>query len=103
MSGFARGVRPGTRVVQGQTIGYVGSTGLATGPHVCFRFWKNGRQVDFLRQNLPQPQPISGKVFEDFKVVRDSMIKVLNTVPYRTRDQIFQQNAALEKAELLNP
>lgn len=84
MSGFARGIRQGTRVAQGQTIGYVGSTGLATGPHVCFRFWKNGRQVDHLRLNLPQPQPITGPVFEEFKVVRDDLIKMLNGVPYRT-------------------
>jgi len=46
-------VRRGQRVEQGQTIGKVGSTGLATGPHVCYRFWKNGVQVDPLRQKLP--------------------------------------------------
>lgn len=103
MSSFARGVRPGTRVVQGQTIGYVGTTGLATGPHVCFRFWKNGRQVDFLRQNLPQPQPISGTVFEQFKVVRDSMIQKLNTVQYRTRDEIIRQKDSIQQMEHLNP
>lgn len=103
MSGFARGVRPGTRVAQGQTIGFVGSTGLATGPHVCFRFWKNGRQVDFLRQNLPQPKPITGAVFEQFKVMRDSMIRMLDAVPYRTREEIFRQNASMQQDQLLNP
>ncbi|SEH64354.1 Peptidase family M23 [Paenimyroides aquimaris] len=46
-------VRKGQRVQQGQIIGKVGSTGLATGPHVCYRFWKNGVQVDPLRQKLP--------------------------------------------------
>jgi len=46
-------VRRGQRVEQGQTIGRVGSTGLATGPHVCYRFWKNGVQVDPLKQKLP--------------------------------------------------
>lgn len=103
MSGFARGLRSGTRVVQGQTIGYVGSTGLATGPHVCFRFWKNGRQVDFLRQNLPQPKPISGAVFEQFKVVRDSMIQMLNAVQYRTREEILRHKASIQQMEYLNP
>jgi len=87
MSGFARGVRAGTRVAQGQTIGYVGSTGLATGPHVCFRFWKNGRQVDHLRLNLPQPQPITGVLFEEFKGVRDGLIEMIQGVPYRTSEQ----------------
>ncbi|MBK8428631.1 MAG: peptidoglycan DD-metalloendopeptidase family protein [Lewinellaceae bacterium] len=84
MSGFAKGIRPGTRVAQGQTIGFVGSTGLATGPHVCFRFWKNGQQVDHLRLNLPQPQPITGAAFDQFKVVRDSLMQKLNGVQYRT-------------------
>lgn len=52
MSKFARGMRSGVRVQQGQVIGYVGSTGLATGPHVCYRFWKNGEQVDPLKEKL---------------------------------------------------
>lgn len=46
-------VRRGQRVTQGQVIGKVGSTGLATGPHVCYRFWRNGVQVDPLKLNLP--------------------------------------------------
>ena len=102
MNGFARGIRPGTRVAQGQTIGYVGSTGLATGPHVCFRFWKNGREVDHLRLNLPQPEPIKGAVLEEFKTVRDQLIQKLNAVPYRTHEEIARQKgepATGEKAE----
>jgi murein DD-endopeptidase MepM/ murein hydrolase activator NlpD len=51
-------VRNGQRVSQGQTIGKVGSTGLATGPHVCYRFWKNGVQVDPLRLKLPNTEPM---------------------------------------------
>ncbi len=91
MSGFAKGIRPGTRVAQGQTIGYVGSTGLATGPHVCFRFWKNGREVDHLRLNLPQPEPIKGAVLEEFKVVRDGLIQLLDGVQYRTHNAVAQE------------
>ncbi len=52
-------VRNGQRVSQGQVIGKVGSTGLATGPHVCYRFWKNGVQVDPLRQKLPNAEPLN--------------------------------------------
>lgn len=89
MSGFAKGIRPGTRVAQGQTIGYVGSTGLATGPHVCFRFWKNGQQVDHLRLNLPQPEPMTGAAFEAFKPERDRLHELLKTVPYRTQKEIY--------------
>ena len=51
-------VKNGQHVSQGQVIGKVGSTGLATGPHVCYRFWKNGVQVDPLRLNLPNSEPM---------------------------------------------
>lgn len=54
-------VRRGQHVAQGQTIGLVGSTGLATGPHVCYRFWKNGVQVDALRLKLPNGEPMNPK------------------------------------------
>lgn len=97
MSGFAKGIRPGAHVVQGQTIGYVGATGLATGPHCCFRFWKNGVEVDHLRLNLPQPDPIKGKTLEEFKGRRDELIKLLNQVQYRTHDQIHQEGEGFEK------
>lgn len=54
-------VRRGQRVRQGQIIGKVGSTGLATGPHVCYRFWKNGKQVDALKLKLPNSVPMEAK------------------------------------------
>ena len=60
MSRFANGIRKGAKVRQGQVIGYVGSSGLATGPHVCFRFWKNGVQCNPARLNLPAPDPMPG-------------------------------------------
>jgi murein DD-endopeptidase MepM/ murein hydrolase activator NlpD len=52
MCRFAKGIRNGVRVRKGQVIGYVGMTGLATGPHVCYRFWKRGVQVDPLKEKL---------------------------------------------------
>ena len=54
-------VRKGQRVTQGEVIGKVGSTGLATGPHVCYRFWKNGVQVDALKMRLPNAMPMENK------------------------------------------
>lgn len=60
-------VRKGQRVTQGSVIGRVGSTGLATGPHVCYRFWKNGVQVDALKLSLPNSQPMDNKNLPRFK------------------------------------
>ncbi len=59
MSKVGQGIRPGVRVSQGDVIGYVGSTGLATGPHVCFRFWKNGAQTDHRKEEMPPSDPVS--------------------------------------------
>ena len=53
--------KKGQRVSQGDVIGYVGSTGLATGPHVCYRFWKNGEQVDPLKQVFTNSEPLEQK------------------------------------------
>lgn len=55
-------VKRGQHVAQGQIIGKVGSTGLATGPHVCYRFWKNGVQVDPLRLKLPNAEPMKDNI-----------------------------------------
>ncbi len=70
MSRIAKGMKPGSKVAQGQTIGYVGSTGLANGPHLCYRFWKNGVQVDALKVELPPSEPIT----EDFRASYDSVM-----------------------------
>tara|TARA_B100001115_G_C15847220_1_gene427576 strand:- start:2276 stop:3601 length:1326 start_codon:yes stop_codon:yes gene_type:complete len=67
MSKFAKGIRKGSRVRQGDVIGYVGSTGLATGPHVCYRFWVNGKQVDPLSQDLPEAEPITDEFMPSFQ------------------------------------
>ncbi len=58
MSKFAKGIHVGSVVKQGDIIGYVGMTGYTTGPHVCYRFWKNGKQVDALKEKMPPAKPI---------------------------------------------
>jgi murein DD-endopeptidase MepM/ murein hydrolase activator NlpD len=78
MSRFAKGIRKGTRVSQGQIIGYVGSSGLATGPHVCFRFWKNGNQVNHLKLELPKAKTLPKEILNEYFVVRDKWVNVLN-------------------------
>ena len=61
-----RGVKVGQFVKQGDYIGLVGMTGNTSGPHVCYRFWKNGKQVDPLRQKLPEAKPISKGLKEKY-------------------------------------
>ena len=68
MSKIAKGIKDGSRVRQGDVIGYVGSTGLATGPHVCYRFWKNGKQVDPKKDVVSQPaDPINKAHLGEYK------------------------------------
>ena len=61
MSKIAKGMHSGRHIKQGEVIGYVGSTGLATGPHVCYRFWKDGQQVDPFKQKLQFSEPLLKK------------------------------------------
>jgi murein DD-endopeptidase MepM/ murein hydrolase activator NlpD len=68
-----RAVKVGESVRQGQTIGYVGATGLATGPHVCFRFWKNGQQVDHLQEEFPPSDPIAEAARPDFEKIKQRL------------------------------
>ena len=78
-----RNVKNGQRVKQGDVIGFVGSTGLATGPHVCYRFWVNGKQVDPYRQNLPSAEHIKDHLKEEYFVYIDPLKKELDGIPYK--------------------
>ncbi len=73
-------VRRGQRVTQGQVIGKVGSTGLATGPHVCYRFWKNGVQIDALRLNLPTSSPMDSKYRQKYMAYMNPLKRELDSV-----------------------
>lgn len=76
-------VRKGQRVNQGSIIGKVGSTGLATGPHVCYRFWKNGVQVDALKLKLPNSQPMDNANLPRFLNQIKPLKKELDSVANR--------------------
>ena len=86
MSRFASGIRPGAMVEQGDVIGYVGSTGMATGPHVCFRFWKNGQQVDHLRLEFPSGDPLPEDYTDPFVHIRDQYRKKLESLSFDKKD-----------------
>ena len=78
-----KGLKVGTYVNQGDRIGRVGMTGYTSGPHVCYRFWKNGKQVDPLKQKLPEAKPISKKLREEYltymKPIKDKLDKMKST------------------------
>ncbi len=82
MSKIAVGIWAGTQVRQGQTIGYVGSTGLATGSHLCYRFWRNGVQVDALRVELPPSKPVEKKNLDRFEEVKKELTLRLQLIPF---------------------
>lgn len=96
MSKIAKTARKGMQVKQGDVIGYVGSTGLATGPHVCFRFWKNGKQVNHRKLNLPEPKPMDEASLEQFRKYIQPLKKELETIQYK-KEEVAEKEVKRDK------
>lgn len=79
----------GQKVNKGDVIGYVGKTGLATGYHLCFRFWKRGQQVDFLSEELPAEKPLSTEHIVKFEVMKELMDKKLSDIPLKWANDVI--------------
>ncbi len=95
MSKIASGMNPGNVVKQGDVIGYVGSTGLATGPHVCFRFWKNGKQVNHRSEPMPPSKPVDPNMLDEFMKQMEIAKKQLDDIETILPEQpIIQEGKA---------
>jgi murein DD-endopeptidase MepM/ murein hydrolase activator NlpD len=80
LSGFASGVRKGSRIAQGDVIGYVGATGYATGPHLHYEFRVNGMQLDPSRIPIPSAMPITPQLWPDFDKTAGALARQLTLV-----------------------
>lgn len=94
MQRFAKGMKKGKRITQGQTIGYVGSTGLATGPHLCFRMYKNQHAVNPQKIKAPSADPVSEELMPRFKEVSSPLLaRLKGREPQGDRTQVAAAEA----------
>ncbi len=90
-----RAVKVGDVVKQGQVIGYIGMTGSTSGPHVCYRFWKNGKQVNAMKQKLPAAKPMADSIKPHFFKLIEPIKKDLEMIDYPVINSELETNSEL--------
>jgi murein DD-endopeptidase MepM/ murein hydrolase activator NlpD len=91
LSRYAKGLKAGQRVRQGEVIGYVGSTGRSTGPHLDFRVWKNGTPINPLKMESPPAEPIKEDNLDAFRQVhRQYQFQVDSIQSLAIAEQLFE-------------
>jgi hypothetical protein len=94
LSRFARGIQKGRQVSQGDVVGYVGSTGLSTGPHLDYRIKKHGKFIDPRKVDLPAADPVADAYRPQFETLRDEWTARLERLGEDTRDRVAMGRAA---------
>ncbi|MEH6406025.1 MAG: M23 family metallopeptidase, partial [Leeuwenhoekiella sp.] len=79
-----RAVKVGQYVRQGDIIGYIGMTGNTSGPHVCYRFWKNGKQVDPFKEDLPTSEPLKESLRPEYFAEMAPFKEELDNINFET-------------------
>ncbi len=99
MSRIAKGIKVGKYVKQGEIIGYVGSTGSSSGNHVCYRFWKDGKQVDSRKQTFNSAKPMKETHVPKYLKYVDSVKPLLDKIQFPVLDTISEESDSLEALE----